>query len=122
MVAIHGENYCLESGYEDDVEHRLKICEKFVSFSDRAILDLGCGDGKYSKNMRRSSNSIVGLDIENKALAYAKEYCDPIIGDAQYLPFCNDIFDVILLADIIEHVANDNAVLREAFRCLKRGG
>jgi ubiquinone/menaquinone biosynthesis C-methylase UbiE len=100
-MATYGENYCLETGYEYTVDHRLKICEEFVTFSEQSILDFGCGDGKYSRKMRQSSNSIIGLDIENKAVASAKEYCsDTIIGDAQYLPFCNDTFDVILLADI----------------------
>lgn len=123
MPKLFKLDYTPSTGYEWDVKHRLEICEKFVCLRDKTILDVGCGDGKYSRRIKDFSSKIVGLDIEGEAVTLAKRFCsDVVLGDAQYLPFGDSSFDIVLLADIIEHVGDDSAVVRETFRCLKRGG
>lgn len=113
----------MDSGYEDDVDHRLKICSNFIDFKDKTILDLGCGDGKYSRKMKLDSNVVFGLDIEEKAVSVAKDICSAaLMADAQFLPFRDSSFDIILMSDIIEHVGDDKATMSEAYRCLNKNG
>lgn len=42
--------------------------------------------------------------------------------DAMNLSFEDDTFDVMISCDVFEHVADPQKALREAYRCLKKGG
>lgn len=70
------------------------------------ILDVGCGDNK--------TKGAVGIDIQRAA-------CVDIICnlDFKYFPFKNNIFDVIICQDVLEHVSNIVLTLQELFRISK---
>ena len=93
------------------------------------ILDLGCGDGYYSYLLSRFSLKIKVTGIDNHAAAIEsakrqarKKNVKFIIGNAEKLPFPENYFDKIVMSEIIEHVKDDERVLREARRVLKSGG
>lgn len=93
------------------------------------ILDLGCGDGYYSYLLSRISLKIevIGIDNHVAAIESAKRQARKrnikfIIGNAEKLPFPENYFDKIVMSEIIEHVKDDERVLREARRVLKQGG
>lgn len=88
------------------------------------ILDLGCADGFYSKNIANSNNQVFGVD---RNLAFLDETwlgTNPtfIESDAQALSFKDAFFDTVICVDMLEHVDNDKAVLEEIYRVLKPGG
>lgn len=81
------------------------------------VLDVGCGRGKWGHlvkiywSWKRSSSSnskvpmVVGVDISQENLEYAKKvYDDIIICDAVYLPFRNRCFDTVIASEVIEHI------------------
>ena len=43
-------------------------------------------------------------------------------ADAAYLPFKDAYFDAVICSELLEHVPNPPAVLREAYRILRKGG
>jgi SAM-dependent methyltransferase len=45
-----------------------------------------------------------------------------MLGVGEYLPFQSGVFDVVVLNEVIEHVTDDRATMREALRILKPGG
>jgi SAM-dependent methyltransferase len=69
-------------------------------------------------------SNVAGLDLSEEALRFCKEkYRDNVIkGDVTRLPFSHDRADLVLATDVIEHVDDDRAAIREIARVLKPGG
>ena len=90
-----------------------------------SALDVGCGTGGNLRMLRSQSfTRVAGVDISPDAVRYCrrKGFGDVVLGSAQELPFPDESFDVILLTDVLEHVEDDVAALREAGRVLGSRG
>ncbi len=89
-------------------------------------LDYGCGPGVFLGRVVRQCTAAYGVDIDAAALAQARR----AVADATVLhidphaplPFADGVFDVISILEVIEHVADERAVLRELARVLRPGG
>jgi SAM-dependent methyltransferase len=93
----------------------------------RDVLDLGCGVGFFGGTARERGARVVGLDFSAVALELCvqRQTGMPVLrGDATTLPFPDACFDVVLLNDIIEHLAEEpgHAMITEVFRVLRPGG
>jgi SAM-dependent methyltransferase len=90
------------------------------------ILDLGSGGGRNSIYLRREFREahIVALDLSfvRCACCLQSTSVDVVCGDAMELPFASESFDLILSTQVIEHVPDDRALVKEAHRILKKGG
>lgn len=91
------------------------------------ILDLGCGNGTaVTLPIGEQGYSVLGLDMHVASIEYGRRV--NTLGNAAFM--VSDIeniptdrrFDVVLLSDILEHVAEPWKLLRSADRVLKRGG
>lgn len=96
---------------------------------DKLILDCACGRGFYL-NMYRyvSACRLVGLELDAEVIQKARRNVGhlPDItltrGNIYALPFPDNHFDGVILSEILEHVEDDVAGLREVLRVLKPGG
>ncbi len=91
------------------------------------VLDLGCGVGFFGGLARSRGGKVVGLDFSEAALKIAQQQQQGIPflrGDATCVPFPDASFDVVLLNDIIEHLAEapGRTMIQEVFRILRPGG
>ena len=69
----------------------------------RRILDVGCGDGRISKEVSKDlGRYVVGLDLSTVALAGLS--LPKCCGSAAELPFADSSFDLIMATEIVEHV------------------
>jgi 2-polyprenyl-3-methyl-5-hydroxy-6-metoxy-1,4-benzoquinol methylase len=94
------------------------------------LLDMGCGDGALAGLLyRRFGGAITGADPDAKAIALAEEMFArrgyraafrQVAGTDTGLPDGN--FDAVVCSDVIEHVPDPVALLREIHRVLKPGG
>lgn len=95
---------------------------------DKFILDMPCGRGFYLNMMRYVSNAtIIGAELEwdviKKAQANVGHLGVPLHNANLYhLPYADNSFDAVILSEILEHVDDDVAGLREAYRVLKPNG
>jgi SAM-dependent methyltransferase len=93
---------------------------------DGAVLDLGCGDGRLTLELR--GRRIVGADVSRVALDRARERVAKreielvAVTPGAVLPFADGTFDLVLLAETIEHVVDVEALLSEARRVLREDG
>lgn len=107
---------------------RVKHVDAFMGdVAGRTVLDLGCGVGWFGDMARQRGARVVGLDFAEAALRLAAEHHPEIAlvrGDATRVPFPDAAFDLVLLNDIIEHLAEEpgRAMIAETFRVLKPGG
>lgn len=89
------------------------------------ILDAGCGVGATLKGLNRYGEA-VGIDISDEALKYCEKRGLRRILKASVarIPFREGAFDLVVSNDVLCHklVVNDEEVLREIYRILKKGG
>lgn len=93
------------------------------------VLEVGCGNGYYLSLLNRLDVrlELMGIDKDIPALKDAAKFIGNrsvklILGDAAKLPFKSNSFDKAVMSEVIEHVDNEKAVLREVKRVLKKGG
>lgn len=87
------------------------------------ILDVGCGTGGTLEALA-DLGSVVGADISAEALSFCRQRGHMALAKCRIeaLPFAQGAFDVVVCCDILEHVADDEAGLREVLRVLRPGG
>ena len=90
---------------------------------DLRTLDIGCGTGVNLEYLGRYGK-VVGLDSSHEAVVRCRANGLPgvLMGDIFQLPFPPGSFDLVVAMDVIEHVDDDVAALREILRILKPGG
>lgn len=88
--------------------------------SDKRLLDVGCGTGYILYTTAKYGAKIYGMDLSKKAVGVAKNLVAPMLGvtpflmaDAQYLPFSDNNFDIIICSEVLEHLPNDDQALKE---------
>lgn len=91
------------------------------------ILDFGCGDGQLAGFIARHKNplSVTGVDIDQAALQRARANFPDVTfieGTVGGLPFPDRSFDVIVAFDMLEHVMQPGAILKELYRVLRDNG
>jgi SAM-dependent methyltransferase len=101
------------------------------------VLDLGCGAGRHAFEVLRRGASVVAMDTDHAELgkvaaifaAMAATGEVPhgglgttVTGDATAMPFPDAIFDLVIAAEVLEHVPADQRALDEIARVLRPGG
>lgn len=81
------------------------------------LLDIGCGNKPYEDLMPKEVTKYVGCDIDQSDLGKVDVLCP---ADAISLP--DGSFDTVFSTQVLEHVANHQGMLAEAFRVLKPEG
>src|SRR5204863_9492984 len=89
----------------------------------RWILDVGCGIGTWMRHFRDFSPHVYGVDVEEPRVAEAaQDLPGASLAVSEHLPFGANVFDVVFLHEVIEHVANDRETIQEAVRVTRPGG
>jgi SAM-dependent methyltransferase len=99
-----------------------KICRDLAVERPR-ILDVGCGTGANLEMLARFGEA-EGMDVSPDALAFCRERGleNVRLGAAERLPYEDGSFDLVTALDVVEHLDDDMAGLREMHRVLKPGG
>ncbi len=90
----------------------------------RTVLDVGCGPGGFGRHAPPSMR-VHGVDKDQRALELAGRYEDPVtLVDLARgpLPFEDGEFEAVLAKDVLEHLPDPLALVRELHRVLAHGG
>ncbi|HKG60335.1 MAG TPA: methyltransferase domain-containing protein [Pyrinomonadaceae bacterium] len=98
------------------------ICRRVTDRRPR-ILDVGCGTGANLLMLSQYGDA-EGVDVSEDALAFCRERGleNVKLGAAEELPYDDGTFDLVTALDVVEHLDDDVAGLREMRRVLRPGG
>ena len=98
------------------------ICRRVTDRRPR-ILDVGCGTGANLLMLSKYGDA-EGVDVSEDALAFCRERGleNVKLGAAEELPYDDGTFDLVTALDVVEHLDDDLAGLREMRRVLRPGG
>jgi len=96
---------------------------------DMRALDIGCGGGFLAEEFARLGCQVVGVDPSAVSIETARRHAaatgldvDYRVGTGEQLPVADGEFDLAYCCDVLEHVADLDAVVSETARVLKPEG
>lgn len=110
---------------------------KTGDWSNKRVLDFGCGCGRNVANIINAWNvgEVHGCDISHTNIEYCNQYLTEvsekrnykfIVTDGQTLQPCeSDYYDLIISTIVLQHIcvySIRRKILTDMFRCLKPGG
>jgi len=106
---VHSLNQYQNINTKDDI-YRFKVISEYC-FGD--VLDVGCGLGllkNYLDIDNSKVNKYIGLDVDGKI---------DVHGSVYDLPFKDEIFDTVVMSEVLEHLEHPLDALREVKRVCK---
>jgi SAM-dependent methyltransferase len=105
-------------------DERGSLIASLVGGPGLRVLDLGCRSGGLTRYYARG-NAVVGVDVDRAALERAGEQLgiETVWADAEgELPFADESFDVVVMGEVLEHLADPRAAVANVRRVLRPGG
>jgi len=102
---------------------------EFEKWSNRLVLELGCGIGTDLRQFAKNGALTVGIDLTAAGIALARQgfaaFALPsmlVIADAEMLPFNAGVFDLVYSHGVIHHTPETALAVSEIHRVLRDGG
>ncbi len=92
-----------------------------------SVLEVGCGRGTYTRLLAQSASKVVALDIDEAFVSAARAATSSLpnvelrLADVTTERY-EEEFDGILMLDVLEHVSDDEGLLRALLRALRPRG
>ena len=116
------QNHAYEIKTSTDSSHGV-LLSQLSKKSPCNVLDVGCSDGALGERVRAQGHVVVGIDLERHDLVEDRLnkfiQADLDQGVPKTLP---GLFDVVLCADVVEHVRQPDVLLNELRAVVAPGG
>jgi SAM-dependent methyltransferase len=108
-----------------DTEPMDQVDDAVVDFvaehAGRSVLDLGCGIGGYSRALARRGFTMTALDVVPEYVERARSIgVDADLYDGERVPLEDGSVDTVILLEVLEHLEDPAALLREARRVARQ--
>jgi ubiquinone/menaquinone biosynthesis C-methylase UbiE len=123
--------YHANVGEKGDIRHEIIINPVVFEFlgdlTGKTVLDAACGNGYLSRRLAKSATKVVGVDLTEELIEFAKQKDNPknlefFVGTLERLQFQNQTFDAILCNMALMDIERLDVVIGELSRVLKTGG
>ena len=106
-----------------------EIAGTLLARKGKCVLDIGCGDGKFTGVLATLFERVEGLDVNERKIEAAQKAADAAglaikfrAGSGEALPHPDRSIDVVVFSNSLHHMADMDGALREAARVLVPGG
>lgn len=109
-----------------DFLSRMNLCSDF--FSNKTILDAGCGIGRYTLASAMLGAHVVAIDLVNSGIHQTRQFTkklpnvDCVQGDLLHSPFKFESFDFVFSVGVLHHSPNPQAAFERIARLVRRDG
>ncbi|PIF05669.1 MAG: methyltransferase type 11 [Draconibacterium sp.] len=92
------------------------------------MLELGCGNGTYSKILAKNADALLATDLSDEMVKASKNRLKDFSNirvekaDCFNLPYSQNSFDTVFMANLIHIIPRPEDAIRECARVLKKGG
>ena len=90
------------------------------------VLETGCSTGFLSKLIAADGTRVVGIEIDEEAAEMARQSCQRVLScnlnSPEWGRQVGEMFDLVTYGDVLEHLANPLAILRQTRELLVPGG
>ncbi|MFC2040945.1 class I SAM-dependent methyltransferase [Chloroflexota bacterium] len=114
-----------DSLYEFLETIQAKVAYRWIPESCGKILEIGCSSGYFTRRLLDKAQEVHGIDINEKHIQMARSKYPEIdfrVSTATHLPYEDNLFDVLVMLEVYEHIEDERKVIEEIFRVLKPGG
>lgn len=107
---------------------KFRIVHEFLGGDLGCVADIGCGPGVFIRYLCDHATHVFAVDIDEAALKRVKARnrgntnLQCVVTLVDRLPFTDGCLETVLLLEVLEHLANDAAGIREVCRVLAPGG
>jgi SAM-dependent methyltransferase len=111
-------------GHRDCMVRNMSRYQFIAARANGRCLDIGCGRGYGFDYLKPRCTSCTGVDISEAFLREARAHYPEVSflhQNAERLPFEDATFDTITSFEVIEHLEDDRAFLKEIARVASRG-
>lgn len=101
------------------------ILPRALAAAPRLALDLGCGEGRFCRMLRKNGVTVIGIDPTPTLIAAARRRDPPgayARAGAEALPFPGETFDLLVSYLTLIDIPDIDRAIREAARVLRPGG
>ncbi len=88
------------------------------------FLEVGCAGGAFLNAARNEGYEVYGVELSDEAASFARQKfsLNVVVGDVHSAEFNSEMFDVVYLGDVLEHLRNPRETLAELRRIIVDGG
>ena len=104
-------------------ERRHLIARAIEGLPPSRALDIGAGAGGNTRVLESAGWKATALEFSDAGVELARARgLDAVQGDARAIPFPDDQFGLLVAYDVLEHIEEDDQVVAEIARVVRRGG
>lgn len=130
-ATLHSQIMYDQQGRERKAKTMVAIAQEYFAdkeLSTLQVLDVGASTGFIDNYLASYFDTVVGIDIDSDAIAFAEKQFQNInnlkfqLGDAMQLDFADNSFDFVLCTHIYEHIPDPEKMMTEIHRVLRKNG